>query len=544
MTPPPEETPGAAEPPPDPASPSGLPVSPAATTSPLAPSNVQRWQIVLAVVALIIYLLLALFLRGGASGNPQAAHAAAALDALRTAKFAYSEREQRPAGIVTKGSKTGQDAAHQLEEAAIAEWRKLAEDKNGTPGDWRRLGILRFAFGKPGGMEALQRAIALLEMLPTVSDHHVVVVVQPDEKVSPEAERALWNAIYGPAPLDKVQVPNFRARLAGLNLGWFEPVAAVSLYRKAGMSEEAAQAQADALAGTRASQLLMNLQLGLVLLGFLCLFRYLLARRSAVLPGMPPQAPRPQARITARFSPQALFVAFGVYLAAFFLVGLPLLPFRPALEQLPLGLRGRLNIALSLLLYLPVVYVTLLALRRLAQQEAPSDVRPSLATVAVWIGLRPYPLAQAVRTAVVGFAMCQPFLLAAAALSNRLFQHYPTPPNPVILWVAALQNPLDKIALLAEAALAAPIVEEMMFRGLLYPALRERVGVAGGIALSAAVFALVHPTLPGGFLPIWVLGAAFALAYERSGGSLLPSILMHGMNNGLLLLNAFAALAK
>lgn len=61
--------------------------------------------------------------------------------------------------------------------------------------------------------------------------------------------------------------------------------------------------------------------------------------------------------------------------------------------------------------------------------------------------------------------------------------------------------------------------------------------------LSAAVFALVHPTLPGGFLPLWAMGAIWAFTFERRN-SLLPSILMHALNNGLLIALEMAALSN
>jgi membrane protease YdiL (CAAX protease family) len=38
----------------------------------------------------------------------------------------------------------------------------------------------------------------------------------------------------------------------------------------------------------------------------------------------------------------------------------------------------------------------------------------------------------------------------------------------------------------------APLVEELFFRGFLYPALARRLGVAAGVALTALPFALIH----------------------------------------------------
>ena len=125
----------------------------------------------------------------------------------------------------------------------------------------------------------------------------------------------------------------------------------------------------------------------------------------------------------------------------------------------------------------------------------------------------------------------------------KLFSRFETPPHPVLMSIAGLHTPLDRALLFIESAIAPPLVEELMFRGLLYPALREKWGVAGGIALSAAIFALVHPTLPGGFLPLWSMGAIWAFTFERRN-SLLPGILMHALNNGLLIALEMSALSN
>ena len=91
------------------------------------------------------------------------------------------------------------------------------------------------------------------------------------------------------------------------------------------------------------------------------------------------------------------------------------------------------------------------------------------------------------------------------------------------------------------ASVAAPIVEEIMFRGVLYRHLREltsRWGFLISAAVSALVvsfiFAVVHPQ---GFLAIPVLMAlAFGFTIFREWrGSLIPSIIAHGLSNGLVL---------
>ena len=87
----------------------------------------------------------------------------------------------------------------------------------------------------------------------------------------------------------------------------------------------------------------------------------------------------------------------------------------------------------------------------------------------------------------------------------------------------------DLVCLLIVAAVVAPVVEEMIFRGLLYQLIRVRKGVSPAIIISALAFAVIHfiPLLLGVFI---VMGVAFALVVERSK-SLYPAILLHALNN-------------
>jgi membrane protease YdiL (CAAX protease family) len=76
---------------------------------------------------------------------------------------------------------------------------------------------------------------------------------------------------------------------------------------------------------------------------------------------------------------------------------------------------------------------------------------------------------------------------------------------------------------------AAPIVEETVFRGVLYRWLRSNLSMTPAMLLSGAVFALFH-FIPILFLPLAGLGALLAWIYERSG-SLWPGVIVHGLFN-------------
>lgn len=85
------------------------------------------------------------------------------------------------------------------------------------------------------------------------------------------------------------------------------------------------------------------------------------------------------------------------------------------------------------------------------------------------------------------------------------------------------------------AVLAAPVCEELFFRGFLYRAFRGFWSVLPALALSGLLFGLFHLNL-GVVIPFVLVGALFAWSTEASG-SLLTSIGAHMLVNGL----AFAA---
>ncbi len=73
-----------------------------------------------------------------------------------------------------------------------------------------------------------------------------------------------------------------------------------------------------------------------------------------------------------------------------------------------------------------------------------------------------------------------------------------------------------------------PVGEEVFFRGFVFRTLR-RWGLPAATLVSALYFGAVHQQIVH-FLPIMLLGAVLALLLERTG-SLVPGIVVHGVNN-------------
>jgi membrane protease YdiL (CAAX protease family) len=83
---------------------------------------------------------------------------------------------------------------------------------------------------------------------------------------------------------------------------------------------------------------------------------------------------------------------------------------------------------------------------------------------------------------------------------------------------------------------AAPISEEVCFRGMLFGGLRTRLPRLAAALLSAVVFGGLHAlTGVSAVPPLIFFGFLLALLYERTG-SIVPGILLHMLNNSVALL--------
>jgi len=135
--------------------------------------------------------------------------------------------------------------------------------------------------------------------------------------------------------------------------------------------------------------------------------------------------------------------------------------------------------------------------------------------------------------ALMGYMAGIPLLAIAAVITLFLNRLATVPPaHPIMdhlyggVW--------NTVGIYLLACVYAPVVEETMFRGILYHYLRPRWGFVPAAALIALLFAVIHPQ---GWTTIPVLaGIAVILAALREWrGSLMASVIAHGVHNGLAL---------
>jgi membrane protease YdiL (CAAX protease family) len=91
------------------------------------------------------------------------------------------------------------------------------------------------------------------------------------------------------------------------------------------------------------------------------------------------------------------------------------------------------------------------------------------------------------------------------------------------------------VFLIVAVAVAAPIAEEIVFRGYLFPALARWRGPWIGALLGAAVFGAAHCLVyPPQLLPLMAAFGFAACMLFWFTGSLLPGVALHAINNALV----------
>jgi len=92
-------------------------------------------------------------------------------------------------------------------------------------------------------------------------------------------------------------------------------------------------------------------------------------------------------------------------------------------------------------------------------------------------------------------------------------------------------------AMIFLAVVMAPIVEELVFRGVIYRYLKGRVNTLAALAVSGVLFSLINANWAA-FLPLFLFGILLCRAYEKTQNILTP-IIMHACFNANTILVIF-----
>ena len=144
------------------------------------------------------------------------------------------------------------------------------------------------------------------------------------------------------------------------------------------------------------------------------------------------------------------------------------------------------------------------------------------------LGLRAVGVGRAIGWALVAYAA---FWVAAGIIGAALGD-----PESDQGLVEELKREDDAAVLAGYALVAtvmAPLGEEVLFRGVLFGTLRERMPYWLAAVIAGVIFGLIHLDAPlQGILLLSVFGISLCLLYQVTG-SLLPSIGLHALHNSI-----------
>lgn len=132
-----------------------------------------------------------------------------------------------------------------------------------------------------------------------------------------------------------------------------------------------------------------------------------------------------------------------------------------------------------------------------------------------------------------GYFVALPLVVLVSLINQQLWQGQGGS-NPILPIVLEGRDNVALAVFFGTAAIAAPVFEEIVFRGFLLPSLTRYLPVWGAIVASALLFAVAHLSVSE-ILPLATLGAVLGFVYTRSRNLLAPMLLHSLWNSGTLL---------
>ena len=150
-----------------------------------------------------------------------------------------------------------------------------------------------------------------------------------------------------------------------------------------------------------------------------------------------------------------------------------------------------------------------------------------------FLGLNSPRLSRALVLAVSSGILVVPLLLGLSALCAQLMtRSHITPVEQTVVTMVKVNSGLaQRIAFAIGAIVFAPIVEETMFRGILYPFIKQQGGKRLALFGTSLLFALIHANVRT-FLPLALFALLLAWIYERTD-TLLAPITTHAVFNAV-----------
>lgn len=417
------------------------------------------------------------------------------------------------------------DKKNQLLDQALVLYEKAAERP--SPSAIRRYGVLTQKIKGSGALQILNR----------LDSEKVLADLPKSVKLDLKKEADMWRNIYS-GKVDPHKAGDYASEIRKMNMGPVKVYALQELYKRAG------QEKMTRLAGSEAEGKAANSLVSLIIIGGVLVVAGIAGvvfiiifidnrRRPAALPISVEAQPTEETSLTpseaSKNEPLILFRGFIMYLILTGVVGVIVsLILGPELDRLPREKIMLYSIFWVFVLSIVMSVATLIYIGRMLHRDGSSLSE---------IGFNSRNLGKNVLWGIAGYCASVPLLWIAGVLWSltlrALFPNVETPVNTVVPYTLSGNSTVLLIVFMMGVVLA-PIFEETFFRGMLYRAIRIRLGITASVLLTSAAFAFIHP-FPGSFLPIFALGSVFALLVETRR-SIVPAMVAHALNNIVMFL--------
>ena len=135
-----------------------------------------------------------------------------------------------------------------------------------------------------------------------------------------------------------------------------------------------------------------------------------------------------------------------------------------------------------------------------------------------------------------GYLVAVPLVVIVSLINQQIWEGQGGS-NPILYLALQAQDQVALVIFFLTASVAAPVFEEIMFRGFLLPSLTRYLPAWGAIVTSGFIFSIAHLSLSE-VLPLATLGIVLGFVYTRSR-NLLSSIFLHSLWNSGTLLSLF-----
>ncbi|MFN3532924.1 MAG: lysostaphin resistance A-like protein [Candidatus Brocadia sp.] len=151
------------------------------------------------------------------------------------------------------------------------------------------------------------------------------------------------------------------------------------------------------------------------------------------------------------------------------------------------------------------------------------------------LGLSVENISDNIKQGIKRYLITLPLIILAGFVINLISSYYGQTPEmqDVVRWVLEEKSLFILVCLIVFGIVIAPLIEEIMFRGFLQPALKNSLGRRYAIVASASLFAAVHMDIFA-FFQIFILGMLLGYLYEKTQ-TLVASVMVHILHNSLTL---------